>query len=210
MGVVTHWPPQPESFNPFPGERSTVPQGKCKSEWEVGPPNGHHRLGTKVSLSKEHKFGLVEKGSYIQWAEKWHRALWDLARKWPCRIDSVGFLVVSEEDSWEEPDFTAAPSRSAQWGRGGDWLPPPVLCKGLLWKPCSAPSASAISWTSGTALQNHLAGNGCNMFCRHQKYPEERVNGREHEKPFCAKSKMWNIFYLNSFQQSPWRLFLCG
>lgn len=63
-GVVTHWPPQPESFNPFPGERSTVPQGKCKSEWEVGPPNGHHCLGMKVSLFKEHKFGLVENRSY--------------------------------------------------------------------------------------------------------------------------------------------------
>lgn len=25
-----------------------------------------------------------------------------------------------------------------------------------------------------------------------------------------VKSKMWNIFYLNSFQQGPWRLFLCG
>lgn len=37
---------------------------------------------------------------------------------------------------------------------------------------------------SVTVLQNHSEPNGHNMFCRHTKYPEERVNGNEHNKAF--------------------------
>ena len=34
-----------------------------------------------------------------------------------------------------------------------------------------------LEFNSVTALKNCLAENDYNMFCRHQKYPEEKVNG---------------------------------
>lgn len=105
--------------------------GSSLNTW-TWPPNELHCLGMKVSLFKEHKFGHKFGKGVIQWAEKWHRVLWDLARK--CLVELTYWVIGSLWRGFLGRAWlhSSSPLGLPSGGWGGDWLSPPGLCKDLL------------------------------------------------------------------------------